>query len=358
MRRALVALCAIAACRVNLGDDKVYSCSNDGECGGDGYVCVLMTYCCKTGDTEAAHGCDGIDNDCNGKVDDGAGMKEICNGLDDDCDGVIDNGFNLLFDRSNCGRCGFVCDGGQACLNGACATAGELSCSDGIDNDGDGLTDCADPDCADQFCGIGCQCHAGVAMELMCNDGVDNDRDGKTDCDDPDCAGMACGMGGCVCSGHGKQEIACADGVDNDGDGLTDCLDPDCAGQLCKPMPTAFTCVGTSCACGDGGIVAETGVLCRDRVDNDCNGLVDCQEAACNGQSCALDGGAGCLCTGGAAKETLCADRKDNDNDGFTDCADSLPDGGGDCPIGTMCTYLNTGGMVKNGTCRANHMCQ
>ncbi len=35
--------------------------------------------------------CDGIDNDCNGEVDDDVGTDEECNGLDDDCDGVIDN---------------------------------------------------------------------------------------------------------------------------------------------------------------------------------------------------------------------------------------------------------------------------
>jgi len=104
--------------------------------------------------------------------------------------------------------------------------------------------------------------------------------------------------------------------------------------------------------------VTEMGVLCRDHLDNDCNGRTDCQEAACDMQSCAPDGGTDCFCVGGSAKENNCADRIDNDNDGTTDCGDSLPDGGGDCPLGTACTFLNPGGMVKNGTCQvvgANH---
>src|SRR4030095_10104013 len=37
--------------------------------------------------------CDGIDNDCNGQVDDGlAGRAEVCNGLDDNCNGGVDDG--------------------------------------------------------------------------------------------------------------------------------------------------------------------------------------------------------------------------------------------------------------------------
>jgi hypothetical protein len=51
-------------------------------------------------------------------------------------------------------------------------------------------------------------------------DGADDDGDGLIDCDDPDCAADAsCATG----------ETACVDGRDDDGDGLTDCDDPDCA---------------------------------------------------------------------------------------------------------------------------------
>jgi len=49
-------------------------------------------------------------------------------------------------------------------------------CTDGKDNDGDGLKDCADPDCKTQS-----------ACQEKCGDGKDNDLDDKIDCDDPDC---------------------------------------------------------------------------------------------------------------------------------------------------------------------------
>src|SRR5262249_20594490 len=70
----------------------------------------------------------------------------------------------------------------------------ESSCTDGIDNDGDGKIDCADSDCEPKlkllngifYCPNGCDCPEA------CADGIDNDRDGKTDCADPDCAGHGC----------------------------------------------------------------------------------------------------------------------------------------------------------------------
>jgi formylglycine-generating enzyme required for sulfatase activity len=52
-------------------------------------------------------------------------------------------------------------------------------CSNGRDDDGDGLIDCADVDCALQK-----QCQTGGDV---CGNGLDDDGDGLVDCDDPDC---------------------------------------------------------------------------------------------------------------------------------------------------------------------------
>jgi hypothetical protein len=60
-------------------------------------------------------------------------------------------------------------------------------CNDGLDNDCDGLSDCADPDCS-----INPAC-APICVPEICNDGLDNDCDGFVDCADSDCsANPAC----------------------------------------------------------------------------------------------------------------------------------------------------------------------
>ena len=119
-------------------------------------------------------------------------------------------------------------------------TAGfEEVCDDGLDNDLDGNTDCADPDCAPTAaCGGTEDAAAGE-----CADGLDNDADGLGDCDDPDCTDPLTGgpVADCLLPDvPGGFEESCANGDDDDGDGLTDCADPDCDGE---PGPGGADCV-------------------------------------------------------------------------------------------------------------------
>ncbi len=149
-------------------------------------------------------------------------------------------------------------------------------CSDGLDNDGDGLIDCRDPDCQGKE-----NCLENTL--IACNDQYDNDKDGLIDCFDPDCFGFE------LCS---ERTEKCNDGIDNDGDGLIDCADSSCRDSgLCKE---------------------ESPFTCADGLDNDGDGLIDCQEASCQRFI---------VC----AESTLaaCMDGKDNDYDGLIDCADA-----------------------------------
>jgi hypothetical protein len=57
------------------------------------------------------------------------------------------------------------------------------SCHDCADDDEDGWTDAADPDCAANTA----TAELGYGT-TACNDGIDNDGDGREDADDPDCA--------------------------------------------------------------------------------------------------------------------------------------------------------------------------
>jgi hypothetical protein len=145
----------------------------------------------------------------------------------------------------------------------------ETDCTDKKDNDGDGKTDCDDPDCP---------CPPPVTHESDCNDGKDNDGDGKIDCNDPDCN----------CPPPPTHETDCKDGKDNDGDGKIDCKDPDCN---CPPPITK-----------EGN--------CADGIDNDKDGKVDCADPDCNCPPPPPP-----VCPPG--KE--CCDGKDNNGDGKID---------------------------------------
>ncbi len=85
------------------------------------------------------------------------------------------------------------------------------------------------------------QLQCNIGYELDCTDGVDDDGDGLTDCDDVDDCG---GLSGCA----PPFESVCDDEIDDDGDGLTDCADDDCDAspdckQTCKVWSTPmFTC--------------------------------------------------------------------------------------------------------------------
>lgn len=95
-------------------------------------------------------------------------------------------------------------------------------CNDGLDNDGDGLTDLNDQGCTDSADNN--EYDVLTPPSPQCADGIDNDSDNLTDLDDPGCTGMD--------DDDEFNEPApvaqCADGVDNDSDGLTDLADPGC----------------------------------------------------------------------------------------------------------------------------------
>jgi len=58
----------------------------------------------------------------------------------------------------------------------------ETNCTDGLDNDCDGLIDGCDPDCAE-----GSGTMSATLSERCCNDGIDNDGDGYMDANDQGC---------------------------------------------------------------------------------------------------------------------------------------------------------------------------
>jgi hypothetical protein len=118
-----------------------------------------------------------------------------------------------------------------------CAQMREI-CNNGRDDNCNGRTDCADPECmGDPTC--------SKPGQEICNNGIDDDGDGLIDCADPDCAMNP------VCVPTMGREI-CDNGIDDNGDGLVDCSDPQC---------TMFpACVLATCAPDQNlGLIAAHG---------------------------------------------------------------------------------------------------
>ena len=152
------------------------------------------------------------------------------------------------------------------------------SCSDGLDRDGDGLVDHPeDPGCASP------SDRTETDPSLACDNRLDDDGDGLIDMADPGCA-----------SPSDASELSvqfCDDGTDNDGDGLTDLADPGCSDVTdADETDPSLVCdnafdddgdglidSGNDPGCSDPLDATETdpALVCDDGIDNDGDGLVD-----------------------------------------------------------------------------------
>lgn len=227
--------------------------------------------------------------------------------LVEDCQDGVDNNGNGLTDcwDSACDCVEQDCTDGVDndadervdCADYDCKETCTEDCSDGIDNDQDGLLDCADVD----------DCRYAQACEEDCQDGVDNDLDGTLDCLDSDCEeSMDC-----------LED--CLDGVDNDADTLVDCADPECSSQCpedCFDGQDNDADGLVDCADYECKGLPKCEEVCGDGLDNDQNGLTDCEDWVCT-RFC---------------QETSCSDGVDEDSDGLLDCEDEDCWGREDCP--------------------------
>ncbi|MCB9739003.1 MAG: putative metal-binding motif-containing protein [Deltaproteobacteria bacterium] len=250
-----------------------------------------------------------------------AGKTELCNGIDDDCDGRVDEGLGLV--DSTCKQQGVCATGGVK----AQCIAGAWKCD-----------------------------YAGVAgyqgdKEVLC-DSVDNDCDGKTDeefavgtaCDGDD--SDLCANGIVVCSADklfgqcGVETPAnivdVCNGKDDDCDGQTDedfPIGQPCDGDDPDLCPTGtWTCAadGTKAECVNEPPAGE-GELCNGK-DDDCDGETDegfSLGEACDGAdsdqckngtfSCAPDGKSNTCVNETTSDIAEICDGNDNDCDGATD---------------------------------------
>ncbi len=357
----------------------------------------------------AAESCDGKDNDCDGKIDEALGdvscgkgqcfhsvqlcsggksqscnpfdgaAEEGCDGLDNDCDGLVDEDQGST--SCGLGACQHLvknCQAGKPVLCDPLEGAGSEQC-DGLDNDCDGKTDEDQPTLA---CGKGkcfhtvpsciggvpnsCNPFEGAGKETC--DGIDNDCDGAVD---EELGTTTCGYGACQ---HSVDN--CADGslqICNPMDGAApeacDGLDNDCDKMIDEDQGTLTcgfgVCANSVAACKDGAPQLCTpldlaGLETCDGKDDDCDGFVDegldlltCGKGACLHTVLGCVAGVPQTCDPlQGAKDETC-DGTDNDCDGSVDegfpdldldgevdCIDLDDDGDGD-PDETDCAPLD-----------------
>ncbi len=333
-----------------------------------------LAICART-EPPAPEDCNGLDDDCDGRVDEGfrtcgcetgaPGSPELCNGLDDDCDDRIDE------DLADCAPCRFRgviarpevcnrrdddCDGvidedAPDCACTADAPGAELC--DGQDQDCDGAVDEGAAACAPD-------CDPTRAVPEVCNR-LDDDCDGSVDEGLLDCAcigGLAplvelCNHRDDDCDGLVDEGIADCDrcyqgrGIDPPGarNELCNRLDDDCDGTIDEGLEACeCTCPGGDCS--DLYPTAPLPELCNG-VDDDCDGRTDEGTGPpvaedCNGADDDCDGridegfrDCGCEDDAAASPE-VCNGVDDDCDDRIDEALDCLPGGEeppGPCPL-------------------------
>jgi len=291
------------------GESGVCLGTGEIECtaAGDGTECVIT----DPGEAPQAEVCDGIDNNCNGLIDEGLSCipdctptgEEVCDGIDNNCNGAIDEddpAIGTECGTTDVGQCEF---GVNACIGG------EIVCVGAVEP-------------ADEIC-----------------NGLDDDCDGVGDNMAMCPAETSCVEGACriPCSGG---EFACPVGFT--------CVDTE-DGQFCVPDPCVNcqpneSCIDDVCVDLCDGVTCDSNEVCRRGECLDCTVIGCPQGQVCFDRQCVAD----------PCDTVDCNDGQSCVNG---ECRDNCDDDG--CPAGQLCNL--EGDCVDDPcgdvTCRSNEVC-
>ena len=359
--------------------------------------------------------CNGMDDDCNGMPDDGftcaagatrgcttmcgsTGMQtcdsscgwgvctapaESCNGLDDDCDGMVDDGFSCAMGATvscstSCGTTGLrTCDG--TCNFGSCVPPAE-ACN-GMDDDCDSMID-ESVECtagATGSCTTSCGSTGSRTCSAMCTWSTCTPPAEVCNAADDDCNGVpdngftcvrgtmgscttSCGSTGARTCGSTCDWGTCTppaevcNGADDDCDSVPDdgfaCVQGATGSCTTSCGSTGTRTCSSGCTWGTCSAPAET---CNGS-DDDCDGLVDetftCVPGATGSctASCGTTGTRTCTssCTWGTCNPPAEA------CNGLDDDCDSMCDDGFTCCRGSSGSCTTSCGTTGTRTCSSS----
>ncbi len=210
------------------------------------------------------------------------------------------------------------CDGSAFLLD-------ETSCSGWFSMYKSGTVSC-NPDCTLNID----KCSTNVAE--ICDNKIDDSGNGRVDCDDPECTQFPA----CLAEVDLETSEICDNKTDDNGDGRIDCADPACLyDDACKTAPAVEICGNGLDDDGNGKKDCEDDVceshlscqkveICGNGVDDDGNGKLDCQDDACKAHS---------LCQ----NVEICGNGLDDDGNGKKDCNDAACQSDASCQKVEIC---------------------
>jgi hypothetical protein len=325
---------------------------NVGICHGGTKSCVNGVLGACSGEvTPGTEICDGIDNDCDGEIDEGGNTScddgNACNGVEACQNGACTNPADVVCDDQN------ACNGLEVCdpANGQCSNPPDVVCDDQNACNGLEVCDPANGQCSnppDVNCADNRECTVDTCNEptgACTNNNESCQCNGDTECDDQNpCTNDTCNISAGTCVFTPDDTNSCSDG--DACNGVEVCDAGDCMDAEDKVCDDGRECSEDECVEPNGACLFDTnGCACA--VDADCDDSNPCTDDSCDVGSgtCSSEPLTNEFCDNGVPREPEPTPAQPGAGGEAEGCADpNLIEGTGNLGgCGKTCANLNPG---------------